>query len=173
MRSTGPAVVVIGLPGAGKSTVGRLLAEALGVEFRDTDHDVEAAAGTSISDIFLSEGEEAFRARERAAVVAALAEHPGVLALGGGAILDPVTQADLAGLRVVHLNVSLAAASPRVGLSAARPLLVGSPRKQWLELAEARKPIYRSLATISIDTDMLTPEQVVEQVLAELGERSA
>lgn len=171
MSSTGPAAVVIGLPGAGKSTVGRLLAEALGVAFRDTDDDVEAAAGTSISDIFLSEGEEQFRARERAAVVAALAEHEGVLALGGGAILDPDTQADLHGRRVVHLNVSLAAASPRVGLSAARPLLVGSPRKQWLALAEARKPIYAALAEVSIDTDMLTPEQVVEQVLAGLGER--
>lgn len=166
MTSTGPVAVVIGLPGAGKSTVGRLLAEALGVDFRDTDDDIERVAGTSISDIFLNEGEQEFRARERAAVVAALAEHTGVLALGGGAILDTDTQADLAGHQVVHLNVSLAAASPRVGLSAARPLLVGSPRKQWLTLAEQRKPIYRSLATISVDTDMLTPDQVVAEVRA-------
>ena len=162
---TGPVAVVIGLPGAGKTTVGTLLAEALGVGFRDTDVDVEQVAGTSIADIFLTEGEERFRELERAAVVAALAEHTGVLALGGGAILDAATQADLAGRRVVHLGVSLAAASPRVGLSAARPLLVGSPRKQWLALAEERKPIYTALATLSIDTDLLTPEQVVEQVL--------
>lgn len=167
----GPAAIVIGLPGAGKSTVGTLLAEALGVSFRDTDADVEAAAGETISDIFLGRGEDEFRALERAAVVAALAEHEGVLALGGGAILDPDTQADLAGHRVVHLQVSLAAASPRVGLSASRPLLVGSPRKQWLELAEARRPIYTSLAQVTVDTDGQTPEQVVEQVLASLEER--
>ncbi|GAB2624256.1 shikimate kinase [Pseudactinotalea suaedae] len=167
----GPAVIVIGLPGAGKSTVGQLLADALGVGFRDTDADVEAAAGESISDIFLTHGEERFRALERAAVVAALAEHDGVLALGGGAILDAHTQADLAGHRVVHLQVSLAAASPRVGLSAARPLLVGSPRKQWLELAEARRPVYTALAQVTVDTDGKTPEEVVEQVLLGLGER--
>lgn len=171
MSAAGPVAILIGLPGAGKSTVGRLLARALGVTFRDTDEDVEAAAGEPISDIFLTYGEEHFRTLERHAVVAALAEHRGVLALGGGAILDPDTQADLAGHRVVHLQVSLAAASPRVGLSAARPLLVGSPRKQWLRLAEARRPIYTSLAQVSVDTDGATPEQVVEQVLAGLGER--
>lgn len=168
---TGPAAVVIGLPGAGKSTVGRLLADALGVTFRDTDDDVEAAAGEPISDIFITRGEEHFRALERTAVVAALAEHEGVLALGGGAVLDPATQADLAGLRIVHLEVSLAAASPRIGLSASRPLLIGSPRKQWLALAEARKPIYASLASVTVRTDGLTPEQVTQQVLEQLEER--
>lgn len=168
---TGPAAIIIGLPGAGKSTVGRLVAEALGVGFRDSDSDVEAAAGEPIADIFISHGEEHFRALERAAVRAALAEHTGVLALGGGAILDPDTQADLADRRVVHLEVSLAAASPRVGLSASRPLLIGSPRKQWLALAEARRPIYSALAQITVDTDGLTPAQVADQVLAELGQR--
>lgn len=168
---TGPAAIIIGLPGAGKSTVGRLVAEALDVGFRDSDSDVEAAAGEPIADIFINHGEEHFRALERAAVRAALAEHTGVLALGGGAILDPDTQADLADRRVVHLEVSLAAASPRVGLSASRPLLIGSPRKQWLALAEARRPIYSALAQITVDTDGLTPAQVADQVLAELGER--
>ncbi|WP_156250605.1 shikimate kinase [Pseudactinotalea terrae] len=168
---TGPAAIIIGLPGAGKSTVGRLVAEALGVGFRDSDSDVEAAAGEPIADIFINHGEEHFRALERAAVRAALAEHTGVLALGGGAILDPDTQADLADRRVVHLEVSLAAASPRVGLSASRPLLIGSPRKQWLALAEARRPIYSALAQITVDTDGLTPAQVADQVLAELGQR--
>lgn len=168
---TGPAAIIIGLPGAGKSTVGRLVAEALGVGFRDSDSDVEGTAGEPIADIFINHGEEHFRALERAAVRAALAEHTGVLALGGGAILDPQTQADLAGRRVVHLEVSLAAASPRVGLSASRPLLIGSPRKQWLALAEARRPIYTSLAQITVDTDGLTPAQVADRVLAELGQR--
>lgn len=166
-----PAAVVVGLPGAGKSTVGRLLAEALGVSFRDTDADVERVAGESISDVFVTRGEEHFRALERAAVVAALAEHDGVLALGGGAVLDADTRADLAGHRVVLLQVSLSAASPRIGLSASRPLLMGSPRKQWLELAEARKPFYESVATVTVSTDGQTPEQVVQQVLTALGPR--
>lgn len=169
--TSGPAAVVIGLPGAGKSTVGRLLADALGVTFRDTDDDIEARTGETISDIFISHGEEHFRRLEREAVVAALAEHEGVLALGGGAVLDPRTQTDLAGCTVVHLEVSLAAASPRIGLSASRPLLVGSPRKQWLALAEARKPIYAALATVTVRTDDLTPEQVAQQVLEQLGPR--
>ena len=169
-QRTGPTLIVIGLPGAGKSTVGTLLAKELGVGFRDTDADVEAAAGEEISDIFLTHGEEHFRALERAAVVRALSEHDGVLALGGGAILDQDTQADLQDRRVVHLEVTLAAASPRIGLSGARPLLVGSPRKQWLVLAQARQPIYEALAQVSVSTDGRTPEQVVERVLAELGE---
>lgn len=168
---SGPAAVVVGLPGAGKSTVGLLLADELGVAFRDTDADVERVAGESISDVFVTRGEEHFRALERAAVVAALAEHDGVLALGGGAVLDADTRADLAGHRVVHLQVSLSAASPRIGLSASRPLLMGSPRKQWLALAEARKPFYESVATVTVSTDGLTPEQVVQQVLTALGPR--
>ena len=104
----------------------------------------------------------------RAAVVRALSEHDGVLALGGGAILDPQTQADLEGHRVVHLEVTLAAASPRIGLSGARPLLVGSPRKQWLVLAQARQPIYDALAQVSVSTDGRTPQEVAELVLAAL-----
>lgn len=166
-----PRVVVIGLPGAGKSTVGTLLAQALGVDFRDTDTDIENATGSSISDLFVSHGEEHFRALERAAVVAGLTDHDGVLALGGGAILDPDTQTDLADHTVLHLEVSLAAASPRIGLSGSRPLLIGSPRKQWLTLAQARQPIYTSLATVTVSTDGRTPEQVVDLVLHELGVR--
>lgn len=165
---TGPAVVLIGLPGAGKSTVGALVASALDVEFRDTDHDIEQSAGESIPDIFVNHGEAHFRRLERAAVAAALSEHTGVLALGGGAILDPDTRADLAACRVVHLAVSLAAASPRVGLSGSRPLLIGSPRKQWLTLAQERAPLYESVSQLRVDTDDLTPEQVSERVLAGL-----
>lgn len=168
---TGPALVVVGLPGAGKSTVGRLVADALGVGFRDTDADVEALAGESIADLFVTRGEQHFRALERAAVVTALSEHDGVLALGGGAILDADTRADLAGHAVVLLQVSLSAASPRIGLSASRPLLVGSPRKQWLELAQARQPLYAEVATITVPTDDRTPEQVAADVLAQLEAR--
>jgi shikimate kinase len=165
--------VVIGPPGSGKSTVGELLADAFGVAFRDTDADVEQAAGRSVADIFIEEGEEAFRARERSAVVAALAEHDGVLALGGGAVLDPATQRDLAAQTVVFLDVSLASAAPRVGLNASRPLLVGNPRARWQALMEARRPVYQRLATVTISTDDATPAEVARRALdalAALGE---
>lgn len=166
---TGPRLVLVGLPGSGKSTVGALVARSLDLEFRDTDTDIEAAAAMTIADIFITQGEAHFRDLERQAVSTALREHDGVLALGGGAILDAETRADLATHTVVCLEVSLAAASPRIGLSAARPLLVGSPRKQWLELAQARKPLYDEVSTITISTDGHTPEQVCALVLQHLG----
>ncbi|MBV9292983.1 MAG: shikimate kinase, partial [Frankiales bacterium] len=125
-----PAVVLVGPPGAGKSTVGRLVAESLGVDFRDTDDDVEAAAGKSVSDIFIEDGEGAFRELERTAVAEALATHPGVLALGGGAVLDAGTRRALAAHRVVWLSVGLADASTRVGFARSRPLLVVNPRAE-------------------------------------------
>lgn len=160
-----PVVVLVGPPGAGKSTVGELLARVYGVGFRDTDADVEAAAGRSVADVFLEDGEETFRALERAAVIAGLAEHDGVLALGGGAVLDPATQADLAAHTVVFLDVSLAEAAPRVGLSGARPLLVGNPRARWQALMAQRRPIYERVATVRVGTDGIAPDEVVQRVL--------
>src|SRR5262249_42030566 len=118
-----PRVVLVGPPGAGKTTVGRILADRLHVGFRDTDADVEAMAGKSIADIFYDDGEPAFRALERKAVAAALAEHDGVLCLGGGAVLAPETRSLLKGFRVVFLAVGLSDAATRTGLSQARPLL--------------------------------------------------
>ncbi|WP_022916248.1 shikimate kinase [Ruania albidiflava] len=165
---TRPRLILIGPPGAGKSTVGQLLAEVWDVTYRDTDSDVEAAVGSSIPDVFLDHGEDYFRAREREAVQRALAEHDGVLALGGGAVLHADTQADLAGHRVVFLDVTLTDATKRVGLARSRPLLVGSPRRQWQLLMEARRPIYERLATAVVLTDGLSPEQVREAVLAAL-----
>lgn len=165
----GPRAVLIGPPGSGKSTVAQSLARLWEVERRDTDADVESVAGKDISEIFVDDGEQAFRALEREAVAAALAEHTGVLSLGGGAILAAETQELLAnyaagGGAVVFLDVSLAAAAPRVGLNNARPLLVGNPRRQWSDLMEARRPIYERLATVTVLTDKLTPAQAARAI---------
>jgi len=150
--------------GAGKTTVGGLLAEAWGVGFRDTDQDVEGTAGKSVQDIFVDEGEQEFRARERAAVADALATHDGVLALGGGAVLDSGTRALLTGQRVVFLRVGISDAAQRVGLGVARPLLLGNVRGRVKQLIEERAPLYEAVATYVVDTDGLSPEEVAASV---------
>ncbi|GLW20333.1 shikimate kinase [Microbispora triticiradicis] len=162
--SNGPAAVLIGPPGSGKSTVGRLLADRLGLPFRDTDADVEAAAGKTVSDVFVEDGEERFRELEAEAVRSALADHPGVLALGGGAILHEATQELLAGHRVVYLQVGLDQAVRRVGLASARPLLVLNPRSRLRTLMEERRPIYERLAAVVVKTDDREPEDVVAEI---------
>jgi shikimate kinase len=168
---TAPRYVLIGPPGSGKTTVGRALATLLGVGRRDTDTDIERIAGKRVTDIFVDDGEPAFRELERAAVAAAMAEHDGVLSLGGGAVMDPATQALLRAYVVdqgivVFLDVSAAAVAPRVGFNAARPLLVGNPRKQWSELMEARRPIYEELATITISTEQLEAQRIAREIVA-------
>ncbi len=160
-----PRLVLVGPPGAGKTTVGRLLATRLGVPFRDTDADVERTAGKPIAEIFYDEGEARFRALERAGVAAALAEHAGVLSLGGGAVLAPETRALLRGHEVVFLEVGLAAAAARVGLSRDRPVLALNPRAQLRTLLEQRLPLYREVAFRSVVTDARSPEEVAEAVL--------
>lgn len=159
-----PRVVLVGPMGAGKTTVGRVLAERWGVEVRDTDADVEARAGKPVSDIFVEDGEERFRELEREAVETALATHDGVLSLGGGAVLDPATREALAGHRVVFLRVGLADAVRRVGLGTGRPLLLGNVRSRVRQLLEERTPIYEAVATLTVDTDGRTPEQVADDI---------
>jgi shikimate kinase len=161
-----PVVVVVGPPGAGKTTVGRLVAERLGVAFRDTDTDVEAAAGASVADVFVTEGEAGFRALERTAVAAALADHDGVLALGGGAVLDPGTRDRLVGRTVVFLDVGVADAARRVGFNRDRPLLLGNPRAQWLRLMNERRSVYEAVASARVETDGRTPDEVADEVVA-------
>jgi shikimate kinase len=164
-----PLAVIVGPPGSGKTTIGRALAAALGVTFRDTDTDIETVAGKKISDIFTEDGEPAFRAHEERAVSTALDEHPGILALGGGAVLSPGTRALLARHPVVFLNVGMAEGVRRTGLSTARPLLAGiNPRAKFKELLDARLPLYREVATVEVSTDDHTPAQVVSEVLARL-----
>ena len=166
---TRPVVVLVGPPGSGKSTVSRHLAELLEVGQRDTDTDVEVVAGTSVADVFVDHGEAHFRELEREAVTTALATHDGVLALGGGAVLDEHTQSALAayvaaGGTVVFLDVSLAHAAPRVGFNQSRPLLLGNPRSRWAALMEARRPVYERVATLHVHTDARTPAQVAHEI---------
>jgi shikimate kinase len=152
--------------GAGKTTVGRLLADALGVEFLDTDEVVEREAGKAVSEIFVDDGEAHFRALEREAVVASLGSHDGVLALGGGAVLDATTRERLAGQRVVFLRVGLSDAAQRVGLGVSRPLLLGNVRGRIKQLLDERTPVYEAVAEHVVDTDGLTAAEVADRVRA-------
>ncbi|MFF6918242.1 shikimate kinase [Streptomyces sp. NPDC012466] len=170
---SGPLVVLVGPMGVGKSTVGQLLAERLGVSYRDTDDDIVTEQGRTIAEIFVDDGESAFRAIEKAAVRRAVTEHDGILALGGGAILDADTRALLAGQRVAYLSMDVEEAVKRTGLNTARPLLAVNPRKQWRELMEARRHLYEEVATAVVATDGRTPEEVTEAALDALELKEA
>ncbi|MFG2297817.1 shikimate kinase [Streptomyces sp. NPDC048603] len=161
----GPLVVLVGPMGSGKSTVGALLAARLGVPYRDTDADIVANEGREIADIFVNDGEEHFRALEREAVAAAVTGHTGVLALGGGAVLDEGTRRLLTGLPVAYLSMDVEEAVRRVGLNTARPLLAVNPRRTWRELMEARRHLYTEVARVVVATDDRTPEEVAQAVL--------
>ncbi|QUH01603.1 shikimate kinase [Saccharopolyspora erythraea] len=161
-----PCAVVVGPPGAGKTTVGRLLADRLGVAFRDTDDDVVREAGKPIAEIFTGDGEPAFRAMEERAVAAALTEHDGVLSLGGGSVLSERTRALLDEQPVVFLSVGLAEGARRTGLSTARPLLAGvNPRATFKALLDARLPLYREVATWELATDGVEPDTLVDRLV--------
>lgn len=166
-----PITVLIGSPGAGKTTVGEALARRLGAELRDTDAEIEARAGKAVADIFVEDGEEAFRELERRVVAETLAEWDGVVAVGGGAVLDADTRRDLADHHVVYLQVGFEDAAKRVGLNQARPLLAVNPRARLKKLLEERLPVYESLATATVSTGGLHPEEVVDAIVELLPER--
>jgi shikimate kinase len=167
---TGPRTVLVGPPGAGKTTVGTLLADRLDLPFRDADQDIEITAGRTIGDIFTTDGESAFRSLEERAVEAALAEHPGVLSVGGGAVLSERTRRLLREHRVVFLNVGVSEGLRRTGMSTARPLLAGvNPRATFRALLTARLPLYREVATVEVLTDNLKSDEVTDAVLRALA----
>jgi len=161
-----PVLVLVGPPGAGKSTIGRRAAARLGVAFRDTDADIVGSTGSTIAEIFIDSGEQHFRELEQAAVARALAEHDGVLSLGGGAVQSPQVREELAGHEVVFLNVGLADAFRRTGMNRDRPLLAINPRAVLRDMLAARLPLYREVARREVVTDGKTVEQVLEEVLA-------
>jgi shikimate kinase len=165
-------VVLVGPPGAGKTTVGRVLARRMGLGFTDVDALIVERAGKPIATMFTEDGEDAFRALERAVVAEALTSTEGVLALGGGSVLAAVTRERLRGHRVVHLKVGLADGIRRTGMSTARPLLAGvNPRATFKALLDARAPLYREVATVEVETSRRSPNQVVRAVLEALGEQ--
>ena len=167
-----PLVVLVGPPAAGKSVVGTMLAGHLGAAFVDTDTDVEAVAGKPVGDIFVDDGEPAFRALERAAAEQALAASGAVVALGSGAVLDPGIQQLLAGQPVAYLAAGFTAVARRLGLDRPRVIIPGNPRGRLRSMLEERRPIYERLATFTVSSDDLAPEEIADEIAAWLAENS-
>jgi shikimate kinase len=167
--------ILIGPPGSGKSSVGRALGQRLKLPFTDTDILIEKKCQKAISEIFIEDGEPHFREIERAVVLDQLAIGNGILSLGGGSVLDPLTHQALSSTAapIVFLDVSLSSASPRVGFNRDRPLLLGNPRAKWQELMNVRRPIYEGLADITILTDELSPTQVSQKIVEILDSHKA
>ncbi|MEP6597869.1 MAG: shikimate kinase [Actinomycetota bacterium] len=166
-----PRVVLVGLPGAGKSTAGRRVAEMLAVAFADSDELVQARTGRTVASILADDGEPAFRRLEAAAVAAAMSSFDGVLALGGGAVLAAATRSALvdSGVPVVLLRAQLETLVGRVGDGRTRPLLAGAAPQRLAELAAEREPLYREVATLVVDTEQRSPRRVAEVVSGLLG----
>ena len=165
-----PPIILIGPPGAGKTSVGKALAKKLALNFLDSDKVVEEKSGKSISEIFITDGEPAFREMERAAVIDLIENQDGVIALGGGSVMDlEVSKRLLPMANVVFLDVSISNAAPRVGFNRDRPLLLGNPRQQWIALMEKRRSTYEALAKTRVSTDNKKPVEVVEEIVKELA----
>jgi shikimate kinase len=160
------ALILIGPPGSGKSTIGRLVGERLERPWIDTDLDIEERSGKKISDIFVEEGEAVFRQWESESVLRSLAVNDCILSLGGGAVMtESIFQAlEASDAFIVYLSVGIASAAPRIGFNRDRPLLLVNPRQQWLSLYEKRRPIYEELADLTLSTDEAAPADMVNAI---------
>ena len=168
-----PKAVLVGLPGSGKSTIGRRLAKALGVEMLDTDAAIEKSTGRTIADIFATDGEAEFRRIEEGVIREALASHDGVLSLGGGAITTAGVRDALAGQTVIYLEISAAEGVRRTGGSTVRPLLAGPDRaEKFKALMSQRVPLYRQVATVRVNTNRRNPAAVVRHIVARLDNQA-
>jgi shikimate kinase len=161
-------IILIGPPGAGKSTIGHSLAKKMKVKFADTDALIEAKLDKKISDIFVDLGEPVFRTEELIVLAEVLQSDNGVVSLGGGAPISPQAQELLrnSGAIVIFLDISLGKAAARVGFNRDRPLLLGNPRAQWNELMSSRRPIYESLATAVVPVDDRSVNEICADILA-------
>jgi len=166
-------IVLVGVPGAGKTTVGKLLAKNLGVDFFDSDQVIESRAGKSVSDIFTQDGEPVFRKLEHDVIAELLDSNNVVLALGGGSLGNDETRAKVKDATTVWLVAGLAQAVDRVGMNRNRPLLLGNVRGQLADLMAAREPFYKEVAAIAVDTSKLIPSEVVTEIVSELGKIEA
>ena len=164
-----PKAVLIGMPGSGKSTIGRRLAKSLGVALLDTDSVIEQTTGSTIPEIFTNDGEKGFRRIEEQVIRDTLASHDGVLSLGGGAITSPGVREALSGHTVVYLEISVAEGVRRTGGSTVRPLLAGGDRaEKFRALMNQRVPLYRQAATIRVNTNRRNPGAVVRYIVSKL-----
>jgi len=162
-----PKVILIGPPGAGKSSVGKALGKRLATGFADTDLLIETETGLRVSEIFLDKGESFFRELEQKIVLREIIECNGVLALGGGSVMnaDVAEALRVSSSPICFLDVSLSNAAPRIGFNRDRPLLVGNPRAKWQELMNVRRPVYESLASFTVSTDSSTPTQIAQEIV--------
>lgn len=167
-----PRVILIGPMGSGKTTIGSLLADKLGLAFRDTDHLIEEQEEKPVSQIFLDQGEDAFRAIEKRVLRDELLTDGTVLSLGGGAPISIDAQSALRAISsyIIFLDISLSTVVPRIGFNRDRPLLLNNPRGQWQTLMEARRPMYESLADVTINVDDKSEEEVVTLALSSMEE---
>jgi shikimate kinase len=164
-----PKAVLMGMPGSGKSTIGRRLAKAMGLALLDTDTKIVETTGRTIADIFSNDGEKEFRRIEEEVVRAALAEHDGIVSLGGGAITSQGVREALAGHTVIFLEISAAEGIRRTTGGAVRPLLAGSdPAQRYRELMAQRVPLYRRVATMRVNTNRRNPGAVVRHIVVRL-----
>ena len=165
------AIVLVGPPSAGKTSVGLLLAAELGVPFADTDDLVAAAAGKPVGDIFIEDGEQVFRELERGAVARgldAVGPEGGVLALGSGAVLDPDVRRMLAGQVIIFLEAGFATVAKRTGMDRPRVVIPGNPRGRLRAMLEERRPVYAGLASVTVATDDMAPEEVAADLAKRL-----